>query len=65
MQKSFIVTNKPFAQAGGVLFKNIERFLIPPELVLKNIGSLYISARDFSGAISLPVRLDEELKKVL
>ena len=65
MRKSFIVINKPFAQAGGVLFKNIERFLILPELVLKNIDSLYISARVFGGAISLPVRLDEELKKVL
>ena len=47
------------------LFKNIEALFIPSDLVLKNIGSLYISARVFDAGISLPVRLDQELKKVL
>ena len=45
MQRSFIVINKPFAHAGGVLFKNIEGLFIPSDLVIKNIGSLYIFAR--------------------
>ena len=65
VQRSFIVINKPFAHAGGVLFKNIEGLFIPSDLVLKNIGLLYISAGVFGAGISLPVRLDQELKKVL
>ena len=63
--KTFIVINKPFVHAGGVLFKNIEGLFTPSDLMLKNIGSLYISARIFGGGISLSVRLDQELKKVL
>ena len=65
VQRSFILINKSFAHAGGVLFKNIEGFFIPSDLVLKNIGSFYISARDFNAGISLPVKLDQELKKIL
>ena len=38
---------------------------MPSDLVLKNIGSLDISARVLGAGISLPVRLDQELKKVL
>ena len=49
----------------GTLFKNIEGLFIPSDLVLKNIGSLHISARVLGTGISLPVRLDQELKKVL
>ena len=51
MQRSFIVTkNKPFTYAGGVLFKNTKVLF-----TLSNIAR----------CISLPVRLDQELKKVL
>ena len=60
MQRYFIVINKPFAHAGGVLFKNIEGVFIPSDFVLKNISSLYISARVFGTDISLPLRLDQE-----
>ena len=63
--KIFIVINKLFDHAGGTLFKNIEGLFIPSDLVLKNIGSLDISARVLGAGISLPVRLDQELKKVL
>ena len=51
MQKSFIVINKPFAHAGEILFKNIKRLFTQLYLVLKNIGSLYISARVFGAGI--------------
>ena len=56
MQRSFVVTkNKPFTYAGGVLFKNTKVLFTLSNLVLKNIAR----------CISLPVRLDQELKKVL
>ena len=54
-----------FYRNAGVLFKNIEGLFTPSDLVLKNIGSLFISARVFGARISLPVTLDQELKKVL
>ena len=57
--------NKPFAQAGVALFKNIEEFFIPSDLVLGNIGSLYISAVVFGAGFSLPVRFGQGLGKVL
>ena len=65
MHRSFIVINKPFSHPGGALFKKIEELFIPSDLLLKNIGSFYISARVFGAGISLSVRLDKELKKVL
>ena len=65
VQRSFIVINKPLAHAGGVLFKKIEGLFTRSDLVLKNIGLLYVYARVFSAGISLPVSLDQELKKVL
>ena len=37
VQRSFIVINKPFAHAGGVLFKNIEGLFITSDLVLKRL----------------------------
>ena len=60
VQRSFIVINKPFAHAGGVLLKNIEELFKPLDLVLKNIGSLYISEKVFGAGISLTVRLVQE-----
>ena len=57
VQRSFNVINKPFAHAGGALFENIEGLFIPSGLVLKNIASLYISARAFGAGILLPMRL--------
>ena len=39
---SAIVINKPFVHDRGVLFKIVESLFTPS--VLKNIGSLYISA---------------------
>ena len=38
VQRSFIAINKPFAEAGGVLFKNIEGIFISLDVVLENIG---------------------------
>ena len=61
----FYLMNKSFAHTEGVFFKNIEGLFIPSDLELKNIGSLYISTWVFSAGISLPVILDQELKKVL
>ena len=60
-----IVMNKPFVQAGVALFKNIEEFFIPSNLVLGNIGSFYISAVVFGAGISLPVGFGQGLGKVL
>ena len=60
VQRSFIVINKPFAHAGGVLLKTIEELFKPLDLVLKNIGSLYISEKLFGAGISLTVRLVQE-----
>ena len=65
VQRYFILINKPLAHTGGVLFKNIEGLLIPSDLVLKNIGTLYIKASVFGAAITLPVRLDLKFKNVL
>ena len=47
VQRSFIVINKTFAHAGGVLFKNIEGLFTPSDLMLKYIGSLYIFMQGF------------------
>ena len=47
------------------MFKNIDELFIPSDLALKNLGSFYISARVFGAGISLPVRLDQKLEKVL
>ena len=65
VHRSFIVINKPFSHPGGALFKKIEGLFIPSDLLLKNVGSFYISARVFGAGISLSVRLGKELKKVL
>ena len=35
VQRSFTIINKPFAHAGGVLFKNIEGLYTPSDLVSK------------------------------
>ena len=59
VQRSFIVINKPFAYAGGVLFENIKGCYLYPYLYP------CIGARVFVAGISLPVRLDQELQKVL
>ena len=65
VQRSFIIINKPFSHAGGILYKNIKGLFIPSDLVLKNVGSLYISARVFGVGILSSVRLDQGLKKIL
>ena len=64
VQRPFTIINKPFAHAGGVLFKNIEGLYNTVGFSLKNIGSLSISARVFSASISLPVRLLQEITEV-
>ena len=65
VQRSFTVINKPFAHAGGVLFKNIEGLFTPSDLVLKRHRLVVYFCKGAGAGMSLPVRLDQELKKVL
>ena len=65
VQRSFIVINKPFADTGVVIFKNIEGLFVRLDLGLKYIGSLCIFARVFGGGISFSLSFDEKLHKVL
>ena len=38
VQRSYIVINKPFADTGVVIFKNIEGLFVPLDLGLKYIS---------------------------
>ena len=62
VRKSFIALNKTFACA---LLKNVDGLFTPSASVLKIIGSFYILARVFAAGVSLGVRFDEKIKKVL